>query len=822
MPRHKSKSKIVNRPGMSTKVQDRKLARKEKRQGKKRNRKEYNDKLHPKEPEVDKPTGDSEIVEPVKKIKKLKPELKKFNIIGNEADDEIIASLGAKLSKKGDKKLRKEYGEEMGEDFMDFLEGLEGIEERLGLKEEEEEEEEERRPKKKKEKKKKKKKGMFEVDGNEGDDEIIASLGAKLAKKGDKKLRKEYGEEMGEDFMDFLDDLDELEGRLGGEDEESDEDEDKDEVESGSDIGDSDEDEDEDGDEDGDDNDDSEEDEDSEDSSSPLDDPPSSLHTYTPTAGEDIYGRPTVQTAPTTTAKYVPPHLRNKASTLTTPTSIILTSSLNKLSSSNLRQTLISLTSSGIPHTSILSTFLTTLKTYDNIPPTSSIYQNIKFIHLLSLLSSFLWNSLGVNILEVNFKVIFNCKVLNGEIINNLTSIATFYIMKKISTKFLLDFLLLILNDDRRGVLETITCLNYILDVCGIKISKELGEDDTKIIQDIERIVKGLKMEEGRNDNGTKIEYMKENVLTKIKYLTKYKGKLAKNIQAHPIISDVEMRKRMLKDLEENVKTEWKIENGLGLKVDDFIHLEKRGRWWKVGEVYNKDGLNGEKKEEAKEDKVEDGLDGMARKLKMTTPLRKKILGLLLGSFDAFEFHATLNSLNLNQNDMREATRVVVDVCGQEKKFNVYYLNILKRMIEEEGKESKKTICLMFKDVVKDLGGNIKRARNLGRLFGECVVGGVDFFWVGRDVEWLKPSEEIVVFGVYCFSVVFGVFSDIEIEGFARKARKDRGSSDEILGFLGKFAGGWKGNVKGSEWRRKWKTCMKLMQVGGGDEDADM
>lgn len=315
--------------------------------------------------------------------------------------------------------------------------------------------------------------------------------------------------------------------------------------------------------------------------------------------------------------------------------------------------------------------------------------------------------------------------------------------MKKISTKFLLDFLLLILNDDRRGVLETITCLNYILDVCGIKISKELGEDDTKIIKDIERIVKGLKMEEGRNDNGTKIEYMKENVLTKIKYLTKYKGKLAKNIQAHPIISDVEMRKRMLKDLEENVKTEWKIENGLGLKVDDFIHLEKRGRWWKVGEVYNKDGLNGEKKEEAKEDKVEDDLDGMARKLKMTTPLRKKILGLLLGSFDAFEFHATLNSLNLNQNDMREATRVVVDVCGQEKKFNVYYLNILKRMIEEEGKESKKTICLMFKDVVKDLGRNIKRARNLGRLFGECVVGGVDFFWVGRDVEWLKPSEEV-------------------------------------------------------------------------------
>ena len=133
---------------MSTKVQDRKLARKEKRQGKKRNRKEYNDKLHPKEPEVDKPTGDSEIVGPVKKIKKLKPEVKKFNIIGNEADNEIIAYLGAKLSKKGDKKLRKEYGKEMGEDFMDFLDGLEGIEERLGLKGGEEEEEE-RRPKKK-------------------------------------------------------------------------------------------------------------------------------------------------------------------------------------------------------------------------------------------------------------------------------------------------------------------------------------------------------------------------------------------------------------------------------------------------------------------------------------------------------------------------------------------------------------------------------------------------------------------------------------------------------------------------------------------------
>ena len=242
-----------------------------------------------------------------------------------------------------------------------------------------------------------------------------------------------------------------------------------------------------------------------------------------------------------------------------------------------------------------------------------------------------------------------------------------------------------------------------------------------------------------------------------------------------------------------------------------------------MGEVYNKEGLDGGGgggEELAVANKVESQVDVMAKKLKMTTPFRKKILGLLLGSFDAFEFHTSLNSLNLNQNDMREATRVVIDVSGQEKKFNVYYCNILKRMIEDDPKESKKTICLMFKDVVKDLGGNVRRARNLGRLLGECVAAGVDLLWAVRDAEWLRPSEEMVVFGVYCFSVIFDVLSDLDIEAFARKATKDRGSSDEILSFLGKFVSGWKGNVKGSEWRRKWKMCMKVLQtgvVGGGE-----
>ena len=168
--------------------------------------------------------------------------------------------------------------------------------------------------------------------------------------------------------------------------------------------------------------------------------------------------------------------------------------------------------------------------------------------------------------------------------------------------------------------------------------------------------------------------------------------------------------------------------------------------------------------------------------------------------------------MNLSISDARETTRVVIDVCGQEKKYNTYYAEILLKMIEDDPREVRLTTCLMFKDVTKELG-TARRAKNLGLLAGRLVCDGrVDFMYSFRDVDFLNPSEEVAIFGVYLFSVLFRDWSDTELAGFAQRLCKDRGFVDELLAFLGKFVAGWKGNVKGSEWRRKYLSTVRLLE----------
>ena len=364
---------------------------------------------------------------------------------------------------------------------------------------------------------------------------------------------------------------------------------------------------------------------------------------------------------------------------------------------------------------------------------------------------------------------------------------------------------------------------------------------------------------------------MQENCLAKLSHLVKSKKKLSKHLESHGgILSDVDKINRIVKEIKE---ASGDSKEGKALRVEDFRDAESKGRWWKLGEAYNKEGLSGSGGSHDKEKKAALGAAGscnrsgnyddddriakLAAKMKMNTPFKKKLFRILLTSFDAVEFCNSLNSLNLATADLRTTVRIVVDVCGQEKKYNKvsassshlcalqilfegtyffranpyiilispakfarrsrkkYYEDILTQLLEGNKREHKMTLNLAYKDAVKDTSDNVKRARNLGTLAAKLIgLQGIDFVYAFSDVEFDKLSQSLVVFFVYLFGTMFADLSPIEVEAFAKLLNsKDAATAMEVKRFLRTFLESWKANKKGSMWRQNFKLALKNLGV---------
>ena len=209
----------------------------------------------------------------------------------------------------------------------------------------------------------------------------------------------------------------------------------------------------------------------------------------------------------------------------------------------------------------------------------------------------------------------------------------------------------------------------------------------------------------------------------------------------------------------------------------------------------------------------DDRISNLAAKMKMNTAFKKKVFRVLLTSFDHLEFGASITSMNLNHKDAREVVRVVIEVCGREKKFNRFYVEILKEMLEEDRKEHKMTINLSYKDSLKNLD-TAKRARNLGVLASHLVgLQGLDFVYAFADVDFAGLTPEEIVFFVYLFGTALQELSSAEVESLASTvATKDGGMAADLRKFLKDSLGDWKANVKESMWREKYKRALKILK----------
>jgi nucleolar MIF4G domain-containing protein 1 len=182
----------------------------------------------------------------------------------------------------------------------------------------------------------------------------------------------------------------------------------------------------------------------------------------------------------------------------------------------------------------------------------------------------------------------------------------------------------------------------------------------------------------------------------------------------------------------------------LRVSLKDLLDAEKRGRWWRAGASWagtdtnslektmigsnNKNNINVEVTQINKNSgsAEEQKLLKLAKKLRFNTATRRSIFVVIMSSRDINDAFERLGRLELKGKQDREIVRVIIECCGQEKNYNLFYAELSSLLISQN-RQYKTTFQFSFWDFFKilnddDSGDGVERkSLNLARLLGHLV-----------------------------------------------------------------------------------------------------
>ncbi len=152
----------------------------------------------------------------------------------------------------------------------------------------------------------------------------------------------------------------------------------------------------------------------------------------------------------------------------------------------------------------------------------------------------------------------------------------------------------------------------------------------------------------------------------------------------------------------------------------DVISAGSRGRWWLVGASFRPSegsqggaGKNAGKSssstgvgDDADDGELsgvmvsEDALSRSAAQQGMNTSVRRAVFSIVMGSSDYLDAFEKVVKLGLTSQQERQAVRVIVHCCAQEKGFNPYYAALLNKLCLHE-RRYRFTTQLVLWDVIK-------------------------------------------------------------------------------------------------------------------------
>eukprot|EP00912_Choanoflagellata_sp_UC4_P000208 UC4_evm1s134 len=397
---------------------------------------------------------------------------------------------------------------------------------------------------------------------------------------------------------------------------------------------------------------------------------------------DGMYGETAESPRTTAPAKYVPPHLRNKAggdSTAVADARLkrMVFGSLNRVSGTNLSKVSLDLegifmTNSRSKITALVSEFLveTCVAADQNASALFSAY-----VACLTILNSTIGMEVGAAIVQdfvMKLDVMCSSKDSstsgpeNKKCSNLIMFLGFIYNFRIIHSNLIVDLL--------KKYSSELSALNVelilkLLQTCGTK----LRTDDPASLKLIIDLIQGSAKKES-NIVLPRMKFMIEAIAD----LKNNRKKIIKDID----ISLIQICKRVVK------KRGNELVEPLRASLNDLLDADQKGRWWIVGSAWqgNMDSPF-EKGMQDQAQRVEvlapsaesvesHKLLELASSQRMNTEIRRKIFCVIMGSQDYLDAFEKIIRLNLKDKKDRDVMRVLLDCTLQEKSYNPYYAHL--------------------------------------------------------------------------------------------------------------------------------------------------
>ncbi|CAH0489790.1 unnamed protein product [Peronospora farinosa] len=158
-----------------------------------------------------------------------------------------------------------------------------------------------------------------------------------------------------------------------------------------------------------------------------------------------------------------------------------------------------------------------------------------------------------------------------------------------------------------------------------------------------------------------------------------------------------------------------------------------------------------------------DRLLKLAEKQHMNTDVRKKIFVALMGATDCFDAYERLLQLHLKEKQEREIVRVLLHCCGQENKFNRYYLVLAEKLCEMDPRY-KFTFQLAFWDIFKQMKSlKPRRLYNQAQMFSGLVLSSSLSLSCLKILDFTQLEEKSLLFLRVVMEEILKVESELEM-----------------------------------------------------------
>jgi nucleolar MIF4G domain-containing protein 1 len=582
--------------------------------------------------------------------------------------------------------------------------------------------------------------------------------------------------------------------------------------------------------------------------------------TYTPSAGEDIYGKNIDSTGDGSEKpkKYVPPHLRKaqvdddgqKERLRLIQRS--LNNAMNRLSEDTLISVAQQLSELFAAHPTQLVQQMMWKNTKDACVLPSMLMKGLIPIYIACIVGAHIQTGDTVQIGEYMLEMIVGelwrelklsrCNSASQEdesgsivdlekkrICNLVLLLCYLYNYSIIHCSFMYDIIRHLIENFSEGDIE---CLLLLLRHCG----KSLRSDDPLALKQIVLLVQKKKSEDAKSSSSSRADYMLSAIMDlknnkRTKQDDRFSEKTAK-------------LRKMLGRIKSSAKSTKKSESSLRLSLQDILNAETKGRWWKVGASWvgnqhrlSEDGSDSKQagsestnESSSKGSKENETLLRLASKYRMNTDRKRSIFCIIMGGADCEDaFEKLCRSSVLHNRSERDTVRVLMECCGNEKSYNKFYGHLANRMCEYQP-QCRFSLQLAYWDTFKQFDTmEARKAANLAKLMFHLVATHqtLKLMTVIKAIEIDEDMDQAgLIFLTILLTDILEYYDDPSLvkaqfaSSSGKSAKEEQAEQEEgfraslLVFFLETLKDSPK-NKKGSKYRKNFKAAVKALDADG-------